>query len=214
MAARAADGPCPIPAAFLDLFQKATYAHLATLMADGTPHVTPVWVDWDGRHVLVNSAAGRQKDLNMARRRQVAIEIPDPDNPNRYVHVRGPVVEITEAGADAHLDRLAERYLGRATYPEGCKLPGEVRRVYKISREGHRLGPVRVARPTGRPSMPKLVQAVNPPDRGAAGRLLARVRGPGRQDALSSPGRWPSTRTAQVVGRAISSRSSARRART
>ena len=127
--------PCPIPDAFLDLFDKATYAHLATLMADGTPHVTPVWVDWDGRHVLVNSAAGRQKDLNMARRRRVAIEIPDPDNPDRYLHVRGPVVDITEAGADAHLDRLARRYLGRDTYPEGWKFPGEVRRIYRIAPE-------------------------------------------------------------------------------
>ena len=58
--------PGPIPAEFLDLFDKATFAHLATLMPDGTPHVTPVWVDYDGRHILVNSAAGRQKDLNMA----------------------------------------------------------------------------------------------------------------------------------------------------
>jgi anthraniloyl-CoA monooxygenase len=122
----------PIPADYLDLFQKATYAHLATLMPDGTPHVTPVWVDYDGRHVLINSAAGRQKDLNMAKRRHVAIEIPDPDDPNRYLHVRGPVVEISEAGADAHLDRLAQRYLGRPAYPDAWRFPGEVRRVYKI----------------------------------------------------------------------------------
>jgi anthraniloyl-CoA monooxygenase len=125
--------PGPIPAAFLDLFARPTHAHLATLMPDGTPHVTPVWVDWDGRHVLVNSAAGRQKDLNMARRREVAIEIPDPDDPNRYLQVRGPVVEITETGADEHLDRLARRYLGRDRYPDGWKFPGEVRRIYKIA---------------------------------------------------------------------------------
>jgi PPOX class probable F420-dependent enzyme len=123
----------PIPAAFLDLFDKATFAHLATLMPDGTPHVTPVWVDWDGKHVLVNSAAGRQKDLNMARRREVAIEIPDPDNPNRYLHVRGPVVDVTEDGADAHLDKLARRYLGRDRYPSGWKFPGEIRRIYRIA---------------------------------------------------------------------------------
>ena len=125
--------PAPIPAAFLDLFDKATYGHLATLMPDGTPHVTPVWVDWDGKHVLVNSAAGRQKDLNMARRREVAIEIPDPDNPNRYLHVRGPVVDVTEDGADAHLDKLARRYLGRDRYPPGWKFPGEIRRIYRIA---------------------------------------------------------------------------------
>ncbi|HKW91491.1 MAG TPA: TIGR03618 family F420-dependent PPOX class oxidoreductase [Methylomirabilota bacterium] len=132
---RAQPGPGPIPAEFLDLFQKASFAHLATLMPDGSPHVTPVWVDYDGRHVLVNSAAGRRKDLNMAERNRVAIEIADPDNPNRYVAVRGPVVEITEIGADAHLDRLARRYLGRDRYPDSYRFPGEVRRIYKIAPE-------------------------------------------------------------------------------
>jgi anthraniloyl-CoA monooxygenase len=122
----------PIPPEFLDLFEKPTFAHLATLMADGSPQVTPVWVDYDGRHILINSATGRQKDINMQMRRQVAIEIPDPQNPNRYVAVRGPVVEITEDGADEHLDRLARRYLGRNRYPQGWRSPGEVRRIYKI----------------------------------------------------------------------------------
>ena len=122
----------PIPVEFLDLFEKASLGHLATLMPDGTPHVTPVWVDYDGECLLVNSAAGRQKDLNMAMRRAVAVEIADPDNPNRYLHVRGPVVDITEDGADAHLDHLAARYLGRPTYPESWRFPGEVRRIYRI----------------------------------------------------------------------------------
>jgi PPOX class probable F420-dependent enzyme len=123
----------PIPAEYLDLFRKRTFAHLATLMPDGTPHVTPVWVDYDGRFILVNSAAGRQKDLNMEKRRHVAIEIADPDNPNRYLHVRGPVVEISEVGADEHLDRLARRYLGMERYPPSWRFPGEVRRIYKIA---------------------------------------------------------------------------------
>jgi anthraniloyl-CoA monooxygenase len=130
--ARASPGG-PIPRDFLDLFTMPTFAHLATLMPDGSPQVTPVWVDYDGRHILINSAAGRQKDLNMARRRQVAIEIPDPDNPNRYLAVRGVVVEITEDGADAHLDRLARRYLNRDKYPDSYRFPGEVRRIYRIA---------------------------------------------------------------------------------
>jgi anthraniloyl-CoA monooxygenase len=124
--------PGPIPAEFLDLFARPALAHLATLMPDGSPHVTPVWVDYDGRHVLVNSAAGRQKDLNMERRRRVAIEIADPENPNRYVTVRGTVAAIDEDGAEAHLDRLARRYLGRDRYPASYRFPGEVRRVYRI----------------------------------------------------------------------------------
>lgn len=124
--------PGPIPNDFLDLFQKRTFAHLSTLMPDGTPHVTPVWVDYDGQYLLVNSAAGRLKDRNMERRPEVAIEIQDPDNPNRYVLVRGPVMEITEEGADAHLDSLSPRYLNRPRYPPGMRFPGEVRRLYKI----------------------------------------------------------------------------------
>ncbi len=117
---------------FLDLFQKRTFAHLATQMADGTPHVTSVWVDYDGKHILINSAKGRLKDRNMEKRRYVALEVTDPDDPNRYLAVRGPVAEITEEGADEHLDKLARRYLGRDQYPPGWKFPGEVRRIYKI----------------------------------------------------------------------------------
>jgi anthraniloyl-CoA monooxygenase len=122
----------PIPDEFLDLFQKKTFAHLATLMPDGTPHVTTVYVDYDGRHILVNSARGRIKDRNMEERREVAIQIPDPDNSDRYVVVRGPVVEITEEGADEHLDRLARRYLDKDVYPPSMRFPGEVRCLYKI----------------------------------------------------------------------------------
>lgn len=125
----------PIPSEYLDLFQKKTYAHLATLLGDGRPHVTPVWVDYDGQHILVNSAKGRQKDINMEKRRYVAIEIADPDNPNRYLAVRGRVVEITEVGADEHLDKLARRYLDRDNYPPAMRFPGEVRRIYRIAPE-------------------------------------------------------------------------------
>jgi anthraniloyl-CoA monooxygenase len=132
-AAHPADGP--IPREMLDLFDKPAIGHLATLMPDGGPHVTPVWVDYDGRHVLVNSAAGRQKDINMARRNRVALEIADPDNPNRYLAVRGTIAAITEDGAEAHLDRLARRYLGRDRYPQSFRFPGEVRRIYAIRPE-------------------------------------------------------------------------------
>ncbi len=124
-----------IPREFVDLFHKVAFGHLATMMPDGTPQVTSVYVDYDGKYILVNSAKGRQKDLNMSRNPLVAIEIPDPDNPNRYVSVRGRVVQITEEGADAHLDQLAKRYLARDTYPPTWRFPGEVRRIYKIEPE-------------------------------------------------------------------------------
>jgi PPOX class probable F420-dependent enzyme len=120
----------PIPDKFLDLFQKRAFANLATLMPDGTPQVTPVWVDFDGTHVVVNSARGRQKDRNMKRNAAVALSIQDPDNPYRYLEVRGKVAEITENGADAHIDKMAKKYLGQEKYP-GHR-PGEVRVLYKI----------------------------------------------------------------------------------
>lgn len=122
----------PIPADFLDLFQKPSIGHLATLMPDGTPHVTSVYVDYDGRYILVNSAKGRLKDRNMRERPDVALQIPDPDDINRYLLVRGRVVEITEEGADEHLDKLSARYLGRDKYPPSMRYPGEVRVLYRI----------------------------------------------------------------------------------
>jgi PPOX class probable F420-dependent enzyme len=122
----------PVPPEWLDLFCKRSFGHLATLMADGTPHVTPVWVDYDGTHVLINSARGRLKDKHMEARPDVALEIQDPDNPNRYLLVRGPVVSISESGADEQLDAMSPRYLNREKYPAGMRYPGEVRRLYKI----------------------------------------------------------------------------------
>lgn len=122
-----------IPANYLDLFQKKAFAHLATLNADGTPQVTPVWIDYDGSHILVNSARGRRKDKNMERNRAVALSIQDPDNPYRYLEVRGHVEEITEQGADQHIDKMAKKYIGVDRYPN--RAPGEVRVLYKIKPE-------------------------------------------------------------------------------
>src|SRR5262245_37967627 len=118
-----------IPSALADLFQKKAFANLATLMPDGSPQVTPVWVDYDGTHVLVNSARGRQKDKNLERNPAVALSILDPENPYRYLEVRGRVIEATEQGADAHIDKMAKKYLGADTYP--YRQPGEVRVLYK-----------------------------------------------------------------------------------
>jgi PPOX class probable F420-dependent enzyme len=122
-----------IPEKYLDLFEKKAFANLATLMPDGTPQVTPVWCDYDGTHVLVNSAKGRRKDKNMHERPNVALSILDPDNPYRYVEIRGTVEEITENGAAAHIDKLAHKYLGVEKYP--FPRPGEVRLIYKIKPE-------------------------------------------------------------------------------
>lgn len=125
--------PATIAQQYLDLFQKKSFAHLATLMADGRPQVTPVWCDFDGAYVRINSAKGRVKDRNMRRDPRVTLSIQDPDNPYRYLEVRGRVVEITEEGADAHIDSLAKKYLGVDKYP--YRIPGEIRVIYKIQPE-------------------------------------------------------------------------------
>ncbi len=122
-----------IPENFKDLLQKKAFANLATLMPDGTPQVTPVWFDWDGSHIRVNTAKGRVKDRNMRRAPKVALAILDPENPYRHVAIRGRVVDVTEQGADAHIDSLAKKYLGQDRYP--YRRPDEVRVIYKIQPE-------------------------------------------------------------------------------
>jgi len=122
-----------IPDNYRDLFQKPAFASLTTLMPDGSPQVTPVWCDVDGKQVLFNTAKGRQKDLNLRRDPRVALAIIDPDNPYRYLQLRGRVAEITEQGADAHIDKLAKKYMGVDQYP--LRTPGEVRVIYKIDVE-------------------------------------------------------------------------------
>lgn len=106
-------------------------ANVGTVMPDGSPQVTPMWFDYDGTLIRVNSARGRVKDRNIRRNPAVAVSIVDPDNAYRYVTVRGRVVEITEEGADAHIDRLAKKYLGQDRYP--YRRPEEVRVTYKIA---------------------------------------------------------------------------------
>ena len=125
--------PDVIPEKFRDLFNKKAFASLTTLMPDGSPQTTPVWCDSDGQHVIFNSAKGRQKDRNVRRDPRVAMAIIDPDNPYRYLEIRGKVVEITEQGADAHIDKMAKKYLDKDKYP--FRQPGEVRVVYKIRPE-------------------------------------------------------------------------------
>ena len=122
-----------IPESYRDLFAKRAFAHLGTVMADGSPQVTPVWCDLDGSYIRINTAKGRVKDRNMRRNKKVALAIIDPDNAYRYLAVQGEVAEITEQGADAHIDLLTKKYLGKDKYP--FRQPGEVRVIYKIRPE-------------------------------------------------------------------------------
>jgi PPOX class probable F420-dependent enzyme len=125
--------PEAIPEKYRDLFSKRAFASLATLMPNGSPQVTPVWCDLEGDFVVFNSAKGRQKDRNVRRDPRVAMAIVDPENPYRYLEIRGRVVEITEEGADESINKLAKKYLGVDKYPYGQ--PSEVRVIYKIKPE-------------------------------------------------------------------------------
>jgi PPOX class probable F420-dependent enzyme len=119
-----------VPATHRDLLSKKAFAHLATLAADGRPQVTPVWFDFDGQCIRVNSALGRAKDKHMRRDARVALSILDPDNSYRYLEIGGKVVEITETDADAHINALAKTYMGVDIYP--FHQPGVQRVIYRI----------------------------------------------------------------------------------
>jgi len=120
-----------IPQSYDDLMvQKKAFAHLATLMPDGTPQTSPVWFDVAGGKIRVNSARGRVKDRNIRLNPAVALSILDPDNPYRHIAIRGRVTSITEQGADEHIDSLAKKYLGQDKYP--FRGPDEVRVIYEI----------------------------------------------------------------------------------
>ena len=120
-----------IPESHHDLLtgEARAFAYLATLMPDGSPQLTPLWFDVDSDHILVNSAKGRVKDKNMRARGRVAILITDPGEPfNRYIQIRGRVVEITEQGALEHINKLSLRYDEKPWTP----VDGQVRVIYKI----------------------------------------------------------------------------------
>lgn len=121
-----------IPENYLDLLeQKKAFADLATVMPDGSPQVTPVWFDYKGGIIRVNSAKGRTKARNMKEGALVALSITDPDNPYRYLQVRGKVTRVTEEGASAHIDSLAKKYIDKDKYP--WSRPGEVRVTFEIT---------------------------------------------------------------------------------
>lgn len=120
-----------IPEKFLDLLgDKKAFANLATVMPDGSPQVTPVWFDYTGGKVRVNTARGRVKERNMKVGSRVALAIMDPDNPYRYLQIRGKVARVAEEGADAHIDSLTKKYMGRDKYP--FRTPDQVRVMYEI----------------------------------------------------------------------------------
>ena len=119
-----------IPESHAGILDTKALLYLGTQNKDGSPQVSPVWFGTNGDIIEVNSAKGRLKDLNMRAKPKVSIAIVDPENAYRWVGIQGTVVEITENGADAHIDALANKYLGVDSYPN--RREGEVRVIYRI----------------------------------------------------------------------------------
>lgn len=112
------------------LFQGKNFGFLATLMEDGSPQVTPTWIDVDGDYIIINTAQGRIKQKNVSRDPRVALSVTDQANPYNMVTVQGMVVEQTTKGAEDHIDRMAKKYFGLDKYPG--RSPGEKRVILKI----------------------------------------------------------------------------------
>lgn len=109
------------------------FAFVATLMKDGSPQITPTWIDFDGKTIMINTAEGRTKQKNVSRDPRVAISIVDQNNPYNMVTIRGKVIEQTSEGADEHIDKLAKKYLGVNKYP--FRSPTEKRIILKVKPE-------------------------------------------------------------------------------
>lgn len=118
-----------IPDEFMDLLTRPVVASLATVLADGQPHLTPVWVMAANGRVIVNTARGRQKDKNLHQRPQATVLLLDPENPYRYLEIRGRVTRESEEGARDMINQLSLKYRGNSDYPN---YPGETRVTYEI----------------------------------------------------------------------------------
>lgn len=109
------------------------FAFISTLMSDGSPQVTPTWIDVEDNIILINTAEGRIKHKNISRDPRVAVSVIDHNNPYNMVSIRGIAIEQSNEGADEHIDRLAKKYLGVDKYP--MRSPNEKRIIVKIKPE-------------------------------------------------------------------------------
>ncbi len=122
------------------LIDEPNFAYLATVDEDGSPQVSPVWIDREDGRVLVNTATGRAKDRNMRREPRVALSIADRENQYDKVDIRGRVVDVVEGDeAESHIDKMAQKYVGQETYP--WRSPTERRVIFKIEPERINEGP-------------------------------------------------------------------------
>jgi PPOX class probable F420-dependent enzyme len=112
------------------LLQEPNFATVGTLNPDGSPQLTIVWIDWDGEHVLFNTAAGRAKPRNLERDPRASVLVVDREDGYRWVAIRG-AAELAAEGADEHIDKLARKYTGEGWQPK----PGERRLLVRVRPE-------------------------------------------------------------------------------
>ncbi len=117
----------------VELFRGKNFAFVATLSKDGSPQITPTWIDIEDSTILINTAEGRVKHKNVSRDPRIAVSVVDQNNPYDMVTVRGKVIEQTTTGADEHIDRLAKKYLGLDKYP--FRSSSEKRIILKVKPE-------------------------------------------------------------------------------
>jgi PPOX class probable F420-dependent enzyme len=115
------------------LITDKNYGHIATINKDGSPQVSPVWIDLDGNHLIVNSEQKRLKVRNIKRDPRVAVSIQNAANPYQYIEIRGKAIEVTDKGGFEGIDRLSDKYNGQPKYPGNA--PGDVRIVIRIEPE-------------------------------------------------------------------------------
>lgn len=121
-----------IPEDAYRLLDEPNFAFIATVMDDGSPQNTPVWIDRDGDTVVFNTAKGRAKHRNLQRDPRISVAVLDADQPYSYLQVRGRA-EFVEEGADAHIDKMAKKYLGKDEYP--FRKEGEERIIVRVAAE-------------------------------------------------------------------------------
>lgn len=130
-----------IPDTHRNLLAGAHVAVLTTMLPDGQPQSSIVWIDYDGTYILVNTARERQKSRNMQRHSLVSVFVLDPSNGSRWIEIRGRVVAMTEDGAEAHVDSLTRRYTGKQHF-YGDVYPAE--RRHEETRVIVKIAPIRV----------------------------------------------------------------------
>jgi PPOX class probable F420-dependent enzyme len=119
-----------IPESHKDILESAALAHIATIGPKGEPQTSPVWFEWDGKHIKFSQTKNRQKYRNLQRDPRISLSLVDPNNPYHYIEIRGEVKRIEEDEGNAFINSMAKKYMGQDVYP--WHRPGDERVVVVV----------------------------------------------------------------------------------